>query len=428
MSNVQLSKTGLKMSELTGVRSIMKDIKETNETDTPRDYVNVSAGNPLVLPEVEALWRKYAHELLEGQEFGEIIGRYGSSQGYEPFIDAIVHWFNVEYGWNLTKHNVLVTPGSQSLYFMAANAFSGPDEEGNQRSLVLPLCPDYTGYGGVVLSKDVLKTYKPTLDIQEKHRFKYRPDIDKLKIDKSVGAVLFSRPCNPSGNLMTEQEVDRIVAMCAEQDVPVIIDSAYAPPFPDMVFTDMTPVWGENVIHCVSLSKVGLPGERIGVAIASEKYIQLLEAFQSNMNIHSSRFGQALAARAIMTGELAEVSTNVIKTFYHKRFLIWESALDRLMPDEVPWHLHVGEGSIFAWMWFKDLPISDAELYVELKQEGMIVVPGSTFFSGLNEPWSHIKECIRISLTASEEELERGVAILAKVIARVYQQAGITTR
>ncbi|WP_036697539.1 valine--pyruvate transaminase [Paenibacillus taiwanensis] len=428
MSNVQLSKTGLKMSELTGVRSIMKDIKETNESDTPRDYVNVSAGNPLVLPEVEALWRKYAHELLDGQEFGEIIGRYGSSQGYEPFIDAIVHWFNAEYGWNLTKHNVLVTPGSQSLYFMAANAFSGPDEEGNQRSLVLPLCPDYTGYGGVVLSKDVLKTYKPTLDIQEKHRFKYRPDIDKLTIDKSVGAVLFSRPCNPSGNLMTEQEVDRIVAMCAKQDVPVIIDSAYAPPFPDMVFTDMTPVWGENVIHCVSLSKVGLPGERIGVAIASEKYIQLLEAFQSNMNIHSSRFGQALAARAIMSGELAEVSTNVIKTFYHKRFLIWESALDRLMPDEVPWHLHVGEGSIFAWMWFQDLPISDAQLYVELKQEGMIVVPGSTFFSGLNEQWSHTKECIRISLTASEEELERGVAILAKVIARVYQQAGITTR
>ncbi|MFN0223991.1 MULTISPECIES: valine--pyruvate transaminase [Paenibacillus] len=426
MPEVHLSKTGVKMSELTGVRSIMKDIKEISESQTPREYIDVSAGNPLILPEVEALWRKYAGELLEGQEFGGIIGRYGSSQGYEPFIDAIVHWFNKEYGWGLTKKNVLVTPGSQTLYFMAANAFSGPDGKGNDRSLILPLCPDYTGYGGVVLSKHVLKSLKPTLDIQARHRFKYRPDIDNLSIDESVGAVLFSRPCNPSGNLMTEQEVNRIVQLCAEQDVPVLIDSAYAPPFPDMVFTDMKPVWHENVIHCVSLSKVGLPGERVGVAIAHEKYIQLLEAFQANMNIHSSRFGQALAARAIMSGELADISSRVIKEFYHKRFRVWESALDKLMPDDVPWHLHVGEGSIFAWMWFKDLPIADAQLYVELKQEGLIVVPGSTFFQGLPENWSHANECIRISLTASEEELERGVAILAKVIGRVYQQAGIS--
>jgi valine--pyruvate aminotransferase len=427
--NPALTKIGAQMSNLTGVRAIMKDIIETLRAGAGRDFINLSAGNPLILPEVEQLWRDCTVNLLNSSEYGEVVCRYGSSQGYTPFIEAVVNDFNQRYGLSLTDKNILITPGSQTLYFYAANAFGGYTESVNESSLkqvVLPLSPDYTGYGGVALSPESLIAYKPTLDIDASaHRFKYRPDFSQLSIDESTGCVIFSRPCNPTGNVLTDEEVNKIAALAAPYNVPVFIDSAYAPPFPALNFTEMTPVFGENIIHCMSLSKAGLPGERIGIAIGDEKIIQVLECFQTNMCIHPSRYGQAIASRAINSGKLAHISETVIRSFYQNKFTVLESTLDAAMPKDLPWLLHRGEGAIFAWLWFQNLPITDWEFYQLLKQVGVIVVPGSSFFPGLREEWEHKHQCLRISLTGSDEEIAIAMQRLAKVASEVYQGATV---
>lgn len=415
----RLSRIGQKMSRLTGVRAIMKDIIETMGSSSGQ-WINLSPGNPLILPEVEAMWREYTAKLLAGKEFGEVVGRYGTSQGYMPLIDAIVDFFNKHYGWGIARKNVLITPGSQALYFYAANCFGGPDAKGVSRKIVLPLSPDYTGYGGVTLDDDTLVAYKPTIDITAAHRFKYRPDFDRLHLDSGVGAVLFSRPANPTGNVLTDDEVRGIVNAAAKHDVPVLIDSAYAAPFPNLVFMKMTPIYGPNVIHCMSLSKAGLPGERVGVAIGDEKYIEALECFQTNSGIHSSRFGQALAAQAIASGDLLRVSDTVIRPFYQRKAKLLTEAFERHLPDAVPWYLHEAEGAIFAWLWLQDLPISDKELYQRIKRHRVFVVPGEPFFPGLNEDWPHKRQCLRISLTATEHELEKGADVIGQVVREVY--------
>jgi valine--pyruvate aminotransferase len=74
---------------------------------------------------------------------------------------------------------------------------------------------------------------------------------------------------------------------------------------------------------------------------------------------------------------------------------------------------------VFAWLWLRDLPISDWELYQELKQAGVIVVPGHTFFPGLHQEWRHTRQCVRISLTASVQDIERGIERLTQVVRRV---------
>lgn len=410
---------GKRMAQRSGVREIMKDIEETIRAAAGRPLINLSAGNPVILPEIEAMWRRHTQAFVDSPQFGEVICRYGSSQGYEPLIDAVVDWFNTHYQWGITRRNVLVTPGSQSFYFLAANCFGGYDEHGQLHPIVLPLCPDYTGYGGLPLTPNTLRTYKPTIDLVGPHRFKYRPDFEQIQLDETVGAVLFSRPCNPTGNLLTDDETRRIVRSAAEHNIPVLIDSAYAVPFPHLVFTDMELIWAENVIHCMSLSKAGLPGERVGIAIGAEQYISVLESFQSNVTLHSSRYGQAIAAAAINSGELAQLSATVIRPHYQHKLATLQAAFEREMAD-LPWYLHQGEGTVFSWLWLKDLPISDLELYQQLKQEGVVVVPGSSFFPGLQEDWPHKQQCLRISLTASEEALEAGVAKMARVIERSY--------
>ena len=170
---------------------------------------------------------------------------------------------------------------------------------------------------------------------------------------------------------------------------------------------------------------MGLPGERIGIAIGDAQIIQVLESFQTNMCLHPSRYGQAIAARAIDSGALADIATNVIRPFYQSKFTVLETTLDQAMPKDLPWFLHRGEGAIFAWLWLQDLPISDWEFYQQLKQVGVIVVPGNSFFPGLQEDWPHKHQCLRISLTASDEEISTGMQRLAKVAEQVYEQSAV---
>lgn len=430
--NPALTQFGTQMSNLTGVRAIMKDIIETLRASSGKEFINLSAGNPVILPEVEQLWRQCTTELLASPDYGEVVCRYGSSQGYQPFVEAVVQEFNQRYGLQLTDRNILITPGSQALYFFAANAFGGYTTDGQLKQIVLPLSPDYTGYGGVTLIPESLVAYKPTLDIDAPaHRFKYRPDFSQLAIGENTGCVLFSRPCNPTGNVLTDEEVQKIAALAAPYNVPVLIDSAYSPPFPSLNFTPMTPLIGSdsddpntpvNVLHCMSLSKAGLPGERIGIAIGSHRLIHVLEAFQANICLHSSRYGQAIAARAIQSGALANISEQVIRPYYQAKFNVVETTLDQVMPQNLPWFLHRGEGAIFAWLWLKDLPVTDWEFYQALKQVGVIVVPGSSFFPGLREDWPHKHQCLRISLTASDAEIQTGMQRLAKVATQFYGQ------
>ena len=422
--NPALSQFGKQMSQLTGVRAIMKDIIETLRTGAGKDFINLSAGNPVILPEVEQLWRDCTADLLASKEYGEVVCRYGSSQGYAPLIEAVTTDFNQRYGLELSDRHILITPGSQALYFYAANAFGGYTKEGELKRVVLPLSPDYTGYGGVSLTPEAVVSYQPTLEIDEKgHRFKYRPNFSQLQIDSNTGCVIFSRPCNPTGNVLTDEEVSKIAALAVVNNVPVLVDSAYAPPFPALNFTSMTPQFGDNILHCMSLSKAGLPGERIGIAIGDPQLIKVLESFQTNACIHSPRYGQAIAARAISSGKLAAISINVIRPHYQRKIETLENTLAESMPKELPWFLHRGEGAIFAWLWLKDLPITDWDLYQELKKVGVIVVPGSSFFPGLREEWQHKQECIRISLTATESEIATAMKRLVKVVEEVYQKS-----
>lgn len=415
----KLSVHGARMSRLTGVRAILQDIRDTLTASPGAPWVNLSAGNPLVLPALEAMWRDHARAVAESGEFGEVLCRYGESQGLPALVDTVVDLFNVRYGAGITRENVLVTTGSQSLLFAAANCFAGYDAGGRLRKLLLPLSPDYTGYDGICLTEDALAAVPPKIEISGPHAFKYRIDFERLRVDATTGALMFSRPSNPSGNVVGDGEVEAMVGMARRHDVPVFIDAAYGPPFPNLAFTEIAPVLDDHVVYCMSLSKAGLPGERIGIAVGPARYLDALRAFLTNAVIHSSRFGQALAARAIGSGDLMRVSDAVVRPHYRQKFELARRLLSQAMPP-IDWYLHEFEGGLYAWLWLKDLPVSDIELYDEIKKERTFVVPGSFFFPAIDPDWRHKHECIRISLTASDAEIEKGIAAIARTAARVY--------
>jgi valine--pyruvate aminotransferase len=422
-----LSVHGIRMSRLTGVRAIMEDIRQTQAASPSAPWINLSPGNPVILPAVEAMWREHARAVADSKEFGDVVCRYGESQGYPPLLDAVANLFNSKYNWGITPANVLITPGSQSLLFAAANCFCGYDGKGTLRKLLLPLSPDYTGYDGICLNEEALTAVPPHIEIGADHTFKYGVDFEKLSIDDNTGAVMFSRPCNPSGNVIRTDEVEKIIGLAQAHDAPVFIDAAYGPPFPNLAFARIEPFRGDNVVYSMSMSKAGLPGERIGIAVGPSRYLDVMRAFLTNAVLHSSRFGQAIAARAIASGELVRASQAVIGPYYRTKFELMRRLMTESMPD-IDWYLHKFEGALFAWLWLKNLPISDLELYNEIKQERVFVVPGSFFFPGTDETWKHRAECLRVSLTATDEEITKGVAAIARVAARLYKKTARVAR
>ena len=108
--------------------------------------------------------------------------------------------------------------------------------------------------------------------------------LPELKAGK-IGAICCSRPTNPTGNVLTDGEIARLDALAQEHGIPLIIDNAYGIPFPNIIYSDVTLNWHENIILCFSLSKVGLPGVRTGIIVAALEVVKAVSSLNTIVNL-----------------------------------------------------------------------------------------------------------------------------------------------
>ena len=66
----------------------------------------------------------------------------------------------------------------------------------------------------------------------------------------------------------------RLEAIAKRFDIPLIIDNAYGMPFPNIIYSQATLNWNEQIILCFSPSKIGLPGVRTGVVVANPQVVK----------------------------------------------------------------------------------------------------------------------------------------------------------
>ena len=229
--------------------------------------------------------------LAQPGEFERVIGNYDTPQGAKLFIESLVELFRAEFGWKVGPENFALTNGSQNSFFYLFNLFAGRFGETRRKQILLPLAPEYIGYSEVGLEKDFFQANRPEITRLENNLFKYQVDFDSLKLNEQTGAVCFSRPTNPTGNVVTDQEVDRLRELAKRQGVPLIIDNAYGTPFPNIIYEDVQPVWDEDVIVCMSLSKLGLPGWRTGIVIAREETIRIVSKMTSVFSLAPGGMG-----------------------------------------------------------------------------------------------------------------------------------------
>lgn len=415
---MKISKFGQKIARKSGISQLMEDLG--NGLAPTSECLMLGGGNPAHIPQVQQHFRESMAELLESAgEFERVIGNYDPPQGNAEFIAAVSALLRDEFGWDVRPRNIALTTGSQSAFFILFNIFAGLYEDGSKKKILLPLAPEYIGYCDVGLADDLFVANKPQIRHIDEHTFKYHVDFEGINITDQIGAICVSRPTNPTGNVLTDSEMARLSKLAETNDIPLIIDNAYGTPFPNIIFTDAGPVWNENIILCLSLSKLGLPAVRTGIVVASEAVVKMVSEMNAVMSLAPGSMGAAIATGLVRSGRIIELSREVIRPFYQAKA---EAAVEIVLREleGVDFQIHKPEGAFFLWLWLLEAPMTDTELYQRLKKRGVVVVPGHYFFPGLTEPWRHERECIRINYSQDEKTVRAGLKIIGEEVKRAY--------
>ena len=431
---MKFSKYGQQFTKTSAISQLMDDLGDALKSPTPVNMLG--GGNPARIDKVNEAYFEVYKSLEQGGIDGgaiESVGNYSNPQGDAKFIDALVAFFNRHYDWNLTTENIVLTNGSQNAFFYLFNLFGGQfeDEKGeiSTKSILLPLAPEYIGYSDVHIDGKHFIAIKPEIEEVEHEGetgfFKYKIDFDALENlpalkNGEIGAICCSRPTNPTGNVLTDEEMAQLSAIAKQYDVPLIIDNAYGEPFPNIIYPDVNLNWDKNTVLCFSLSKIGLPGARTGIIIAAPEVVKTVSAMNAVVNLAPTRFGAAIATPLLNEDRLKELCDDTIQPFYAKKAKKAITHIKEEMGD-YPVLVHKPEGAIFLWVWFKDLPISTTELYDRLKEKATLIVPSEHFYPGLDTTdYPHAHQCIRMSIAASDETLESGIKVIGEVVRELY--------
>jgi valine--pyruvate aminotransferase len=420
-ARLRFSSVGDKMAQPSGLRQIMDDIAATIGASQGSEWLNLSIGNPALIPQVVAGWRLLTEQAL-ADDFPTASCQYGPSRGAPAFVEAITAYFNRRYGWSITPANVVVGPGSQFLGFAAAALFTGP-AAGGARRLVLPLTPDYTGYEGMALTRDAVVGVSPCVQVDGPRSFRYTIDFGAVEDLRDAGMLVASSPANPTGRSLSEAELLTLLRIAERRDVPLFVDNAYGEPFP-CIGAGLAPIWHDNVINSFTVSKAGLPGERIGFAIGAERYISAMASFMANSVLHAPQLNQMVVARALATGALDSMVESFITPFYRQRRALAAELLESSLPADIDWRLHSGNQGMFSWLWVRHDWFDDLAFYEQLKRAHVFVTPGSYFFVRSQEtaPGGHSAQCIRVSLSCRLPVLEEGIRRIATGLRAMQQE------
>jgi len=398
-----------------GIAELMKDLASPVEHSPETPIYELGGGNPAQIPAVTHAFAQQMRNCADNEvELSLSSTRYSAPQGQQTFIRALVALLNSHYGWSLTEQNVALTNGSQNAFFMLFNLLAGKCGD-TIKKILLPMAPEYIGYEDVAIGEPIFVSQQPLIDIIDDQLFKYRLDTDSLKIGHDIAAICVSRPTNPTGNVLTDSEIDTLDQLAQQNNVPLIIDNAYGAPFPNIINVPCSLRWHENIVLSLSLSKLGLPGTRTGIVIARDEIIEALTQMNAVMNLAPTALCAGIVKPMFTDGSVLTLCNTHIQPFYQNRAneaIRWF----REAFSQLPALAHKVEGAIFLWLWFPELTIGSAELYQRLKKRGVVVVPGHYFFPGLDQTWEHKQQCIRVNIGGQAEDIKAGLGIIADEI------------
>ena len=266
---MKVSRFGQKIKRRSGISQLMVDMGEGLKAG--EDVLMLGGGNPSHIPEVDEVFRQM-YERASCERRGRSSGRSGIMTRRRVTRNLLRQSADCcgRNAGGISSRAISLLRRAVSRRFSYSSISSRASlKTAQKRKYCFRLPPNTPATVMLVSLTGYLSPTGPISRHIDEHTFKYHVDFDRLKVDEDIGAICISRPTNPTANVLTDAEVAKLDSLARAKGIPLIIDNAYGSPFPNIIFTEARPLWNENTIVCMSLSKFGLPATRTGIVIAT---------------------------------------------------------------------------------------------------------------------------------------------------------------
>ena len=375
-------------------------IREIFKSLTDPSIISFAAGNPnpLSFP-VEALAKISADIFASDAAYAL---QYGITEGYAPLRESIAARIYEKFGIGREFDQTIVTTGGQQGIELACKAFC------NEGDAVICENPSFIGALNAFRSNGARTIGVPLradgidLTVLE----------ETLRTEKKA-KLLYLIPTfqNPSGITSTLENRRAEYALAKKYGVVILEDNPYG----ELRFAgEDVPTYKSFdtdglVIYCSSFSKILSSGMRIGFVNAPAEIIAKMVVAKQVEDVHTNLFAQMLCHRYMAEYDM-DAHVAMIRELYRDKAGRMLAALDAEMPQSVAYTRP--EGGLFLWCTLPDG--RDAAPFVKKFLENKVaVVPGSAFMCVENAP----SDSFRLNYSMpSDEDIDRGVAILGKVL------------
>ena len=321
--------------------------------------------------------------------------RYAApSKGITPLLEAIAEKTERDNGMRVNPMtDIVVTPGGKQALFLALKAMLDPGDE------VLIPAPYWVSYPSVTTMVGGVPVTVPTSSDDN-----YRLQLDHLRefVTPRSKAIIVNSPSNPTGHILSSDEIEAVATLAAEADLYIISDEIY-----EKLSFDGRPVMSlaslpdiaDRVVVINGLSKTyAMTGWRLGWLAGPTPVMGAAGMFNSQTATSAATFTQH-AAVAALTGpqDCVEVMR---KSYEERRNLMVSSfnSIDNMSCPDI-------EGAFYAFPKVDRTSKTSEEVANIILDEAVVVgVPGSAF--GIHDD-AHIRFSFAADIDLLREAVER---------------------
>ncbi len=294
---------------------------------------------------------------------------YASSMGITDFREAARQTTARSRGFMPSLNQVLITPGANIAIYYAIRCLVNPGEE-----VIVP-DPGFPTYYSAIKFCGVKAVSVP---LKEENQFRMSPEDIEKGITGKTRLIIINSPQNPTGSVMTPDEIARVAEIAEKHDVYLYSDEVYA----RMVYDDSGPFSSpsvrdkcrERTIVANGFSKAfAMTGWRLGCVIGPENVIEKMGLLLQTTSSCVTPFIQRAGIAAI-EGEQDPIR-KMMKEYSVRRDLLVKGL------NELPGVSCLNPGGAFyVFPNIKNTGMSSEEFAdVALHKAGVALLPGSNF-------------------------------------------------
>ncbi|RKZ34110.1 pyridoxal phosphate-dependent aminotransferase [bacterium] len=329
---------------------------------------------------------------------------YGNSQGIPEYRQWLAKYYRAN-NIDVDENEILVTTGGSEAIMFAMLAVADPGDN------IIVLEPFYTNYNGYAVMTDI--KLNPIATQPEQGYHLPPAEVIESKVDERTKAILICSPNNPTGTVLTGQEIEIIADIAEKHDIFVIADEVYREFIYEGVHTSILhiPKLHQRGIIVDSISKrFSCCGARIGAVVTKNTDIMNSVIKMGQARLCPPTVEQ-YGAQAVLMQLSEDYFSKMVSEYKNRRDVTYEELMK--IPDVV---CKKPSGAFYI---MAKLPIDDVEefakfLLTDFSMDGktVMIAPGPGFYatSGLGNSE------VRIAYVLESEKMRDAIRILAKGI------------